>query len=81
MNDNGSYLRNTAYAWKSLPQDALVVDVGGGVGSVSLTLAREHKNMKIVIQDKPAVVQAGIKVRHTSLDILELTYTTVALGK
>jgi len=56
--------------------DALI-----GVGLVSLALTREHKNMKIVNQDKPAVVQAGIKVCHTSLDILELTYTTVALGK
>ena len=48
---------------------------------MSLALAREHKNMKVVIQDKPTVVQAGIKVRHTSLDILKPTYATVALGK
>ena len=60
-----------------------MVDVGGGVGSVSLALAREYKNMKIVIQDQPAVVQAGIKVCQTFFesDILKPTHTTVALGK
>lgn len=52
-----------AYDWESLPQDALVVDVVGGVGSVSLALTRSYKNMKIVVQDQPSVVQDGLKVR------------------
>ncbi|KAM6499102.1 S-adenosyl-L-methionine-dependent methyltransferase [Amanita muscaria] len=51
-----------AYDWKSLPNDALVVDVGGGIGSVSMTLAKEHPNLKIIVQDQAYVVENGTKV-------------------
>ncbi|KIL66630.1 hypothetical protein M378DRAFT_160640, partial [Amanita muscaria Koide BX008] len=56
-----------AYDWQSLPKDALVVDVGGGVGTVSMTLAKEHPNLKIIIQDQPGVVENGIKVWEAEL--------------
>ncbi|KAF8326437.1 S-adenosyl-L-methionine-dependent methyltransferase, partial [Amanita rubescens] len=52
----------SAYDWKSLPQDALVVDVGGGIGSAPLALARDHSNLKIVIQDRQPVVENGIAI-------------------
>lgn len=42
--------------------DALVVDVGGGIGTASLALAKEFSNIKIVIQDRPPVVENGIEV-------------------
>jgi len=48
-----------AFDWQALPQDAVVVDVGGGVGAVSLALAKSHSHLKIVIQDRPAVVEEG----------------------
>ena len=48
--------------WQSLPQDALVVDVGGGVGTVSLVLARRLGNLKIVIQDRAQVIEDGVNV-------------------
>ena len=54
-----------AYDWQSLPKDALVVDVGGGVGTVSLVLAKTFSNMKIVIQDLPKVVEDGLKVNSS----------------
>ncbi|KAI9450109.1 S-adenosyl-L-methionine-dependent methyltransferase [Lactarius psammicola] len=44
------------YAWEKLPPSSLVVDVGGGVGSQSLTLARRHPNLRFVVQDREAVI-------------------------
>ncbi|KAI9437949.1 S-adenosyl-L-methionine-dependent methyltransferase [Lactarius indigo] len=44
------------YAWEKLPPGSLVVDVGGGVGSQSLTLARRHPSLQFIVQDREAVV-------------------------
>ncbi|KAH8978960.1 O-methyltransferase [Lactarius akahatsu] len=44
------------YAWEKLPPGSLVVDVGGGVGSNSLTLARRHNSLRFVVQDRETVV-------------------------
>ncbi|KAF8313561.1 S-adenosyl-L-methionine-dependent methyltransferase [Amanita rubescens] len=49
------------YDWKSLPAHALVVDVGGGVGAASLSLAKEFPHLKFVIQDRQPVVDAGVE--------------------
>ncbi|KAM6501378.1 S-adenosyl-L-methionine-dependent methyltransferase [Amanita muscaria] len=51
-----------AFDWRSLPKDALVVDVGGGVGMVPMAIAREHSHLKFVIQDRPTVVENGIQI-------------------
>nr|GAT49961.1 S-adenosyl-L-methionine-dependent methyltransferase [Mycena chlorophos] len=49
-----------AYPWATLPQGSRVVDVGGGVGTSCLTLAREFPGLKLVNQDLPGVIkQAG----------------------
>lgn len=47
------------YDWAGLGQDALVVDVGGGVGQMSLALARHFPNLRFVVQDRPPVVEQG----------------------
>ena len=53
--------------------NALVVNVGGGIGIASLALAEEFSNLRIVVQDRPPVVENGIEVRlpfiklHSSL--------------
>ncbi|KAH8987939.1 O-methyltransferase [Lactarius hatsudake] len=44
------------YAWEKLPPGSLVVDVGGGVGSQTLTLARRHPGLRFVVQDRETVV-------------------------
>ncbi|KAH8978094.1 S-adenosyl-L-methionine-dependent methyltransferase [Lactarius hatsudake] len=44
------------YAWDKLPPGSLVVDVGGGVGSQSLVLARRHPDLRFVVQDREAVL-------------------------
>ncbi|KAF5312796.1 hypothetical protein D9619_003671 [Psilocybe cf. subviscida] len=48
-----------AFDWTSLPTDSVVVDVGGGVGTASLVLAKNIPNVRIVIQDLPSVVKDG----------------------
>ena len=59
--------RVVAFDWKSLPTNALVVDVGGGVGSVSMALARECPDLRIVVQDRPGVVEDGIQASRVIL--------------
>lgn len=59
-----------AFDWQALPQDAVVVDVGGGVGFVSMALAKTHSHLKIVIQDRPPVVEEGKKVSLAILSFL-----------
>jgi len=44
------------YAWGQLPEGSLVVDVGGGVGSQSLTLATHYPQLRFVVQDRESVV-------------------------
>ena len=51
-----------AYDWKSLPAKALVVDVGGGVGSASLALAKEFPDLRFVVQDRQPAIANGIEV-------------------
>ncbi|KAH9012303.1 S-adenosyl-L-methionine-dependent methyltransferase [Lactarius hengduanensis] len=54
MTPEGAILEG--YAWEKLPPGSLVVDVGGGVGSQSLTLARRHPDLRFVVQDREAVL-------------------------
>ncbi|KAI9441018.1 S-adenosyl-L-methionine-dependent methyltransferase [Lactarius indigo] len=42
--------------WEKHPPGSLVIDVGGGVGSQLLTLARRHPNLRFVLQDRGAVL-------------------------
>jgi len=57
-----------AFDWKSLKQDDLVVDVGGGIGSSTQQLLKAHPHLRYVIQDRPKVVLNGIKV-HLTVEI------------
>ena len=49
------------FDWNDIP-DGTVVDVGGGVGTQSLTVAREYSNLKFVVQDLPSVIEDAKKV-------------------
>jgi hypothetical protein len=51
-----------AYPWASLPKDAVVVDVGGGIGSAALLLAQNHPHLRIIVQDLPEVAANARKV-------------------
>ncbi|KAJ7309358.1 S-adenosyl-L-methionine-dependent methyltransferase [Mycena albidolilacea] len=44
-----------AFPWTSLPDGAVVVDVGGGIGSAALCLAQKHPHLRVIVQDLPEV--------------------------
>ncbi|TFK37922.1 O-methyltransferase [Crucibulum laeve] len=48
-----------AFNWNILGKDAIVVDVGGGIGIATMPLARRYTEINIVIQDLPNVVEEG----------------------
>ncbi len=54
------------YAWEHLPHGSLVVDVGGGVGAQSFTLAKHHPQLRFVVQDRESVVDDAIEVSATN---------------
>lgn len=62
-----SYLSGEGYSWGGLPANSLVVDVGGGVGTQTMVLAKAFPQLKFVIQDREGVVPDGIKVSHQIL--------------
>jgi len=49
------------YAWEALPKDSLVVDVGGGVGVHSLTVALHHPHLCFIVQDRESVVGDAVE--------------------
>lgn len=55
------------FPWHSLPQDSVVVDVGGGIGSTSLLLAHAFPHLRFLVQDRPQVATMGEAVRHRLL--------------
>ena len=67
-----------AYDWKSLPANSLVVDVGGGVGTACLALAKEFPNLKFVVQNRQSVVEAGIEVHIPPLNRIDVRFLTVS---
>ncbi|KAH9993417.1 hypothetical protein BJV77DRAFT_366374 [Russula vinacea] len=48
------------YDWERLSEGSLVVDVGGGVGAQSLTLAQHYPHLRFVIQDRESVLGDAI---------------------
>jgi len=51
-----------AFEWKELADGAVVVDVGGGVGTSAIPIAREFPNLKVIVQDLPSVIQDAQEV-------------------
>ncbi|KAJ6461735.1 O-methyltransferase [Mycena sanguinolenta] len=43
------------FPWASLPEGAVVVDVGGGIGSAALLLGQMHPHLRVIVQDLPEV--------------------------
>ncbi|KAI0666395.1 S-adenosyl-L-methionine-dependent methyltransferase [Trametes maxima] len=50
----------TAFPWQDLHEGALVVDVGGGIGSTSMLLAHTFPHLRFIIQDRPQVADHGV---------------------
>src|SRR6266446_1689904 len=45
------------FPWKELGDGATVCDVAGGVGNISLQLAKAHPNLRLILQDLPERIQ------------------------
>ncbi len=69
------------FDWAGLPDDSVVVDVGGGFGAVVKELLSDHPRLRVVVQDTPVVIGEAQKVccpHH----LLSLLYRfSVALGE
>ncbi|KAF7353515.1 S-adenosyl-L-methionine-dependent methyltransferase [Mycena sanguinolenta] len=44
-----------AFPWASLPEGAVIVDVGGGIGSAALLLGQKYPHLRVIVQDLPEV--------------------------
>lgn len=64
----------TGFEWGKLRPNAVVVDVGGGKGHVSLEIAQQHSHLRFVIQDRPRVIAEAKDVRA----FVALTYQFLA---
>lgn len=53
-------LTEDIYPFHKLPTGARVVDVGGGLGSVSARIAAKIDHIKFVVQDQPDVVEVAV---------------------
>ena len=69
----------TAFDWNSLPKGAVVVDVGGGVGTSSLVLAKKTSDINIVVQDRLSVIQEGNEVCNYCIH-LKMRRKLVSIG-
>ena len=54
----------TGFDFAALPPSSVIVDVGGGVGSVAQLLVRKYKDgeFKVVVQDREEVCEEGVRV-------------------
>lgn len=79
-------VRNTkqlaGFPWDELPKDSVVVDIGGGIGSVSVVLAQAYPHLKFVVEDRAPVVAIAREVSG-SLQVRRSrsAYVVLGLGK
>ncbi|KAJ9634423.1 hypothetical protein H2204_006248 [Knufia peltigerae] len=50
------------YPWIDLSDEATIVDVGGGIGTICMQLHCTHPNIKVIVQDKAPVVEQAASV-------------------
>lgn len=50
------------FDWTGLREGSLIVDVGGGIGSTSMILAKAFPHLRFCIQDRPKTIELGIAV-------------------
>ncbi|PWY71774.1 S-adenosyl-L-methionine-dependent methyltransferase [Aspergillus sclerotioniger CBS 115572] len=78
MNQFARYMRNVrssegvdinhlvnGYPWGRIPDQAVVVDVGGSTGTSSLALAESYPHLHFIVQDLPANTETGKQMAQT----------------
>lgn len=55
------------FDFTSLPDNSLVIDVAGGIGSVSLVLAKAYPRLNFLVEDRPKTVVEGEKFWKANL--------------
>ncbi|KAH7091604.1 putative O-methyltransferase [Paraphoma chrysanthemicola] len=45
-----------SFEWSALPENAVIVDLGGSTGDLAFTLSATHPDFKIIVQELPEVV-------------------------
>jgi ubiquinone/menaquinone biosynthesis C-methylase UbiE len=45
------------FPWASLPNGAVINDIGGGTGTVLLELAKEYPHLQLILQDLPDQIE------------------------
>lgn len=58
---------DSAFDWKSLSADEVVVDVGGSVGSVTHAILQENPHLRYVVQDLATVINTDAKTVRVSV--------------
>ncbi|KAF8468546.1 S-adenosyl-L-methionine-dependent methyltransferase [Gautieria morchelliformis] len=60
MTHDGSLFQDSVFTeaidWKALSNNSVVVDVGGNLGTVTLTLAKTYPHLNYIVQDLPKVI-------------------------
>jgi O-methyltransferase domain len=54
----------SGFPWESLDAGSIIVDVGGGVGMVSVEIAKKFPDLKFIVQDLPDVTNQAREVRR-----------------
>jgi hypothetical protein len=55
--ETGANNVRSAYPWHELSSGSIVVDVGAGVGTSAMLIAKEHSHLRLVVQDRGKVVE------------------------
>ncbi|GAA5904624.1 hypothetical protein JCM6882_004924 [Rhodosporidiobolus microsporus] len=55
------------FPFKDLPEDATLVDVGSGIGTVSLEIFKAVPQIKVVLQDRPEVMASAKQIWQKSV--------------
>ncbi|KAF7291228.1 Methyltransf-2 domain-containing protein [Mycena indigotica] len=50
------------FPWSNLPPGSILVDVGGGVGSVTLQIATRYPALRVIVQDLEQVAEAAAEL-------------------
>jgi hypothetical protein len=69
------------YDWSSLKNGETIVDVGGGIGSSTMILAKKFPELKFIVQDLPDTIDQGRTVSTGHPNCLMSLISEYSIGK